>query len=159
MTDTNYGGFALRKAKTHEGREGIGLNADIHLNGRKVAHVLDDGNGGCFRYYWTDHDARRAFLAVAKAQHPDDVEPDDTLVNDLFARFEAERGAKRDLSRKIVVLVDGQLRTAKVQPTPAAVTAAVAQWPNARVLNAMPPAEAHAAYVDAFLASVAAVQS
>lgn len=146
-------GFELRACKTHEGREGLGLNADIYRDGRKVGHVLDDGNGGCFRYYWLDADRAQAerdqdaYEAMAEDRHGDRVMGPDLLTDRLFAEYEADRHARRDLKARIVLLDDGTLRTAKVKPTPATIAAAVARWPEARVLNALPPAEAVAAYV------------
>ena len=39
----------VKNVKFHNGHEGYGVNADVLINGVKVYHVLDDGNGGCLR--------------------------------------------------------------------------------------------------------------
>jgi uncharacterized Fe-S cluster protein YjdI len=41
----------LTNIKYHEGREGTGVNMDIHINGVKCLHMIDAADGGCFRYY------------------------------------------------------------------------------------------------------------
>lgn len=52
----------LKNVKTFHGREGIGLDADLVINGKKVAHVLDDARGGMvdFDPYGKDHDEIKA---------------------------------------------------------------------------------------------------
>ncbi len=40
----------LKNIKFHQGMEGTGLNADIYIDSKKVAHVLDEAYGGCFNY-------------------------------------------------------------------------------------------------------------
>src|SRR3990172_8372470 len=40
----------LKNISTFQGHDGIGLNADIYIRGRKVAHVFDGAYGGCFEY-------------------------------------------------------------------------------------------------------------
>ncbi len=39
----------LKNIKTFQGRDGYGLNANLYLNGEKIAFVLDEGNGGEMR--------------------------------------------------------------------------------------------------------------
>ena len=41
----------IKNYKTHGGREGIGFNLDLHINGIKCYHVRNDANGGCYSYY------------------------------------------------------------------------------------------------------------
>ena len=42
----NIAGYHLKKVKQMNGRDGYMLNADLYLNGVKLAEVVDDGNGG-----------------------------------------------------------------------------------------------------------------
>ena len=39
--------FSVKSVKTFMGREGIGVNANIYYQNRKIGHIIDSGNGGC----------------------------------------------------------------------------------------------------------------
>jgi hypothetical protein len=51
----------IKKVKTFRGMEGYGLNADIHINGVKCMFVIDEGNGGEFRYE-TNRDPKKQHI-------------------------------------------------------------------------------------------------
>jgi hypothetical protein len=44
--------FELKSVKTWQGCDGYGLSANLYVNGKKVATVLDEGNGGEMRIDW-----------------------------------------------------------------------------------------------------------
>ena len=44
----------IKKIKTFNGMEGVGLNATLYFDGKKVCEVLDEGCGGTMTYHWTD---------------------------------------------------------------------------------------------------------
>ena len=47
--------YVIRNLVTFEGHEGFGVNADVHLKRKKVATVIDEGNGGePYFYYYVD---------------------------------------------------------------------------------------------------------
>ena len=49
----------IKNVKFHKGHEGMtGLNADIYVDGRRIAHVYDDAHGGEFQYdaHWEKSD-------------------------------------------------------------------------------------------------------
>lgn len=53
--------FELRSIKTAGGEETPRFEAKIFYDGREVAHVHNDGNGGCCFDRWNDKRAERAF--------------------------------------------------------------------------------------------------
>ena len=59
---SDKGGYAVRKVKSLRGMEGIGFNAELCRDGKPVAYVMDDANGGEYRYDWYDHDKPRVAI-------------------------------------------------------------------------------------------------
>lgn len=53
----------VKNVKTFEGTDGIGLNADLCLNGKKIAHCHDGAYGGEMEFHIID---REAFKKVEK---------------------------------------------------------------------------------------------
>lgn len=43
-------GVELKNIKTWQGREGIGSQGTVYLNGRKIGMWTDEANGGCHNY-------------------------------------------------------------------------------------------------------------
>ncbi len=76
MTSTRFGNFRLAKMQTMQGRESEAFNAELQEDGKTVAHVSNDGNGGCHRWYWTipigTSQERFHTLAVKVAQFPNE---------------------------------------------------------------------------------------
>ena len=54
----NNSKFSIKAIKTFVGREGYGINANLYYNNKKVAFLLDSGNGGCLDIDW-DYVLRR----------------------------------------------------------------------------------------------------
>ena len=50
--------FQVKGVKTFIGREGYGVNANLYYKGKKVAFILDSGNGGCLDVDWIVDDYR-----------------------------------------------------------------------------------------------------
>ena len=44
--------FQVKGVKTFTGREGYGINANLYYENKKVAFLLDSGNGGCLDIDW-----------------------------------------------------------------------------------------------------------
>lgn len=40
----------IKNIKKFQGSDGVGLNADIYINGLKCMHLHDPANGGCYEY-------------------------------------------------------------------------------------------------------------
>lgn len=51
--------YTVRKFKSFRGMEGYGFNAELVRDGKPVAFVIDDANGGEYRFEWYDHTAAR----------------------------------------------------------------------------------------------------
>lgn len=60
----------LKKVKTFRGREGYGLNAEIWVNDRKAAYIIDEGNGGMYRYDIHDKELWAILEAYAASLPP-----------------------------------------------------------------------------------------
>lgn len=59
-------GFEVKGVKSFTGMEGYGFNANLYHNGKKVASVIDNGNGGTFLYRWERKGAAEQRANVAR---------------------------------------------------------------------------------------------
>lgn len=50
--------YTVRKVKTFRGREGTGFNAELCCDGKPVALVMNQADGGSFRFEWNDRGQR-----------------------------------------------------------------------------------------------------
>jgi hypothetical protein len=114
--------ITLKNVKTFQGREGSGLNADIYLDGVKIAHVHDQGNGGEYFYDVFDRDKYKA-LTDHLATLPDHIYPASEgsesfsvkmdlgiLVDQAFEEFQKEKfkkGMEKKMVNNIVLGVPG----------------------------------------------------
>jgi len=55
----NRNGYEVKGVKQMEGRDGYMLNCSLYKDGKKVATVVDDGNGGCLDIHFLDYKAPR----------------------------------------------------------------------------------------------------
>ena len=62
----------IKNVKFHEGHEGYGVNADVFINGVKVYHILDDGNGGCLDFTLLAFNSKNPELVKALAKELND---------------------------------------------------------------------------------------
>ena len=61
MTAAKNHGIEVRGIKTFKGIEGQGYNAGLYLNGKKIAGLIDKGNGGAvYIHYLGNGDERKA---------------------------------------------------------------------------------------------------
>jgi len=91
----------LKNIKTFEGHDGIGLNADIFVDGVKTAHVHDGAYGGCYEYHthnkekmtqledWVKQQPEKNF-GTFKSKYDLDI-----LVDELFTKKEKEKEEKK----------------------------------------------------------------
>jgi len=49
---TYTGVYCVKGVKTFDGHEGRGYNANLYRDNKKVASVINEGNGGCPFIYW-----------------------------------------------------------------------------------------------------------
>jgi len=121
--------YEVKNVKSFRGREGYGFNASLYRDGKRVAHVDDEGNGGCYRYHWLDWEAGRveipttvngkdfmlkvtreqkAFMEHVKAAGKyGDFEPEDSCVAELVDEYEANKQYKKWCKKSIVFRLKG----------------------------------------------------
>ena len=51
--------YSVKGFKEHRGTEGYGYNATLYRDGKKIAFVIDEGNGGEVIFEWNDRLAPR----------------------------------------------------------------------------------------------------
>ena len=52
----NHGTYEVKNVKSFMGMEGYGFNANLYRGKKKIAFVIDSGNGGCLDIDWVDRD-------------------------------------------------------------------------------------------------------
>ena len=62
--------LTIKKLKLFQGMEGEGFNLDLYLDGKKIAFVMDGGNGGVFNYDFISPAAATAFVGIVNAMPP-----------------------------------------------------------------------------------------
>jgi hypothetical protein len=75
--------LTLKNVKSFRGSEGYGFNASLYLNGKKVAFVMDEGCGGCYRYEWEHRGARDIVESWVKTLPKTEFEDVGTVETDL----------------------------------------------------------------------------
>ena len=60
--------FELKKFKSQRGHEGVGFYCLLHVDGVKGAEVIDEANGGMYRWHWFDPEAKRKWDDHVAAQ-------------------------------------------------------------------------------------------
>jgi hypothetical protein len=59
--------FEIKKLKSFMGNEGYGFNAELWMDGRKAAFVIDDASGGGFQWHWENELLEQKFHDYVKA--------------------------------------------------------------------------------------------
>ncbi len=62
--------LTIKKLKLFQGMEGEGFNLDLYLDGKKIAFVMDGGNGGAFNYDFVCEAAAKQLADVVRAMPP-----------------------------------------------------------------------------------------
>lgn len=146
MTTTNP--YSVTKVKTFRGREGEGFNATLLCNGKPVAHVDDDANGGCYDFHWLAKDRAQAQADEAALNAYVKTLPEftvfgttlehdaDTFVSELVEEVSLRKQFARMIKASVLLVVDGTLRnTKRGTNTPTAIAAVKARHPTATILN------------------------
>lgn len=122
------GPYSLKSLKTFPGREGDGFDAKLVRDGKVVAHVHDDGNGGMIFFDWEDRNAGAlekvfdAFIETERAKIPADKKNEfdmlerelwsgETFVSGLVDQTTLDRRFKRATKTHTLFQVDGQIGT------------------------------------------------
>lgn len=60
--------LVVKNIKTFRGHDGVGLNATLYFDGKKVCEVLDDAHGGEWDFHWIDgYDSNSKIAAEVRA--------------------------------------------------------------------------------------------
>lgn len=105
------GKYSVSGVKTFMGMEGHGFNANLHEDGKKVAFVIDDANGGCYNWRWLDNSAKERLDAYLKADpkwSKETFEVADQFIGSLLDDYESDKKLKALCKRKTVVHVKSE---------------------------------------------------
>lgn len=143
--------YSVRNVKSFDGRNGPGFSCTLYNGGRKVADVVNDANGGAFRFHWHRTRDEAMLEDYVATLPPVSLEPyargtapqnRDGYLAELVERYENAARFRRLLGAKVVLLLDGQVRTYNARPTADVLAGAARKWPTAQVLNTLPRDEA-----------------
>ena len=135
----------IKNLKTWQGVEGIGFQASLYADGKRVAVATDDAWGAEYRYDVLNQDK---FAEVqeyvktlpAKEWHGITIEPSlDGIMDDLINEYEKNKEFKKLCKKKIVLITsdcgENEYRTVNVPPTPAYIKAVKEKYPDAEIVN------------------------
>lgn len=135
----------VKNVKTWTGVEGIGFQASLYADGKRIAIVTDDAWGAEYRYDVRDAEKFTEVLAYVKTLpmlewHGIKLEPSiDSLMDDLVNKYEEDKQWKKLCKTKIVLITPdcdkGQYRLVNVPPTPALIAQVKEKYPNAEIVN------------------------
>ncbi len=145
--------LTVSKVKTFRGHEGSGYNAVLHADGRPVADVIDEGNGGAPFFVWRARGDYKSVLDWIAAQPVADLGLDDAdIYTSPSMRLEAvlarlvdqyeEAKRLRRLQKSAVVFRDsGQTFTLKLGTHPRADVEAevLRRFPRAEIVREVAP--------------------
>lgn len=130
--------FEMTKVKTFTGREGVGFNAVLLADGKKVADVSDMANGGCYDWYWVERNSAASveFTKQAKAAFPEDkFEVEDSLASRLVDIFTMMQTLKRRIKKGYTLYVLPKHKQGAYIQTAEKVEDIQKKVPNATILN------------------------
>lgn len=138
-------GYTVKGVKSFRGNKGYGFNATLYKDGKAIAFVYDDANGGCYMYEWKDKAAEQPLLELAKQKYPDmKFEQMDAFVGSLIDDVLLEKDAAKLTKGKVAILKDGKIYTIKAPHgtvTPQFLELVAKKNPTAKVLNTAPLSE------------------
>lgn len=99
--------YALRGIKTFKGMEGIGLNATLYRDGKRVCEIIDEANGGEWHWNWFDFSRGESaedaifqgFIEAERAKIPADAVDKDYPQINLHTSFRGETWANKEVTR------------------------------------------------------------
>ncbi len=148
--------ISVKAVKSFRGMEGYGFNAKLMLDGKEVAFVIDEGNGGCFNYEWKDRNAEKELQAIAASEPPvacqycrdckagkpcaEPLHKDvDWLVSEVVDAFETEKKLRSWCKKKMVFRLPadehGSYRTMNCIFTPESRAQIISKYPDAEIIN------------------------
>jgi|SRR5699024_4637334 len=88
-------GFELKAVKHFEGMEGIGFNANLYFNGKRVGRASDYATGAHIEYYVEDKRIESKLEEVAKEYDDFGFEVVGTFINELLTLKMLEKEYKK----------------------------------------------------------------
>lgn len=135
----------VKNVKTWTGVEGIGFQASLYADGKRIAVVTDDAWGGEYRYDVLNQDKFAEVESYIKTlpnteYHGISLEPSlDGVMDDLVNEYEENKQFKKLCKKKIVLITPdcnkGEYRLVNVPPTPALINQVKEKYPNAEIVN------------------------
>lgn len=118
--------YSVKGVKSFRGMEGYGFNAVLYRDGKKIALVIDEGNGGSMIFEWTsgprwDNFETKSLQEYAKSLPPLPADPawgtgaeplpmnDELLVAELVSEFEFQQKTRRQLKKKTLFQVGKEI--------------------------------------------------
>ena len=137
--------YTVKSVKSFVGMEGHGFNASLYRNGKKVAFVIDDANGGDYHFQWCDWKVPKVEIHITTHEgkphtfkgtpeekilyeiietlpkesseyFPDGLKVSvDTFVSKIIDKFESERWMKRNLKSKFLFQIGDKIGSGEYQ--------------------------------------------
>jgi len=137
--------YSVGNIKTFKGMEGAGFNAVLYRDGKKVAFVIDSGNGGECDFQWKDLESPKVDINITiddgkphtfkgtpeekilyeyletLPREPSEYFPEghktdpDIFVEKLLNKFESERWLKRSLRKKYLFQIGDKIGSEEYQ--------------------------------------------
>jgi hypothetical protein len=104
----------LKNVRTFEGHDGLGLNADVWIDGVKCMHLYDGAYGGEYEYTYLAHGAKEPAKVLSLIKNLEDyvkslpaeewdfhgkkmsIDPNmDTFLNEIYESMQLEKKMKR----------------------------------------------------------------
>lgn len=108
-------GLELKSVKTFIGTDGYGLNANLYYKGKKVAFILDKGNGGPLNIQFMPNVKQEDIFDIAQKyyeKYPKFMLYDtawgklEDFVEELYALYETEKYFKKQVKKGFPIVVE-----------------------------------------------------
>lgn len=105
--------YEVKGVKSFVGMEGYGFNATLYKDGKKVAFVIDDANGGCYNFQFESAELEKEFFAYVKTLPALDFQgtkldmDGDLYVGGLVEQYETQKKLRSWCKKKTVFTLKG----------------------------------------------------
>jgi hypothetical protein len=105
--------YEVKGVKSFIGLEGYGFNATLYKDGKKVAFVIDDANGGCYNFQFDSAELEKEFFAYVKTLPALEFQgttldmDGDLYVGGLVEQYETQKKLRSWCKKKTVFTLKG----------------------------------------------------
>jgi len=109
-------GLELKGVKTFIGTDGYGLSANLYLKGKKVASVLDEGNGRGLNVSFLDNSKKDEIFTIAQKyykKYPKFILYDNEkwaklneLIEELYSLYQTEKYFKKQVKKDYPIIIE-----------------------------------------------------